>query len=266
MKRSLIITAFFFCTVLLLHGQDAPGSSDHTLFPRMKGFRIVEFDITEPATYKFYDEGGVEMAVSGRLLYYYYESETDLTPSKILAGVSAPLKAKGARMCSHDDNKLCMIIQQEDVEVWADLSAGDFYYTLRIIEKAEIDQKVTAETIAGDFATVGETVLYIRFNYRGSDIQPYSTPSVEALITALKGEGAAKIEIEGHTDSEGSEAENRRISLERSVALADELIKGGIERGRIVCTGLGEGKPVADTESTRGKALNRRMVVRVKKQ
>jgi OmpA-OmpF porin, OOP family len=262
MKRSIIIAVFSLCCGIFLSGQEAPGSSDHPLFPRLKGFKLLEYDVNETTSYRFYDEGGTEFVVSGKLTYYYYESDTDMAPAKILAGVSAGAKEKGARMCSHDGNKLCMIIQQDNVEVWADLAAGDFYYTLRIIERAEIDQEVTPESILSDFTEKGETVLYIRYSYRGSTIQPYSLPSVEALAKVLISDASIRVELEGHTDVEGTDLENRKLSLDRASALAAELIKAGIDGARITCAGLGESAPAEDAESPMGKALSRRIVVK----
>jgi outer membrane protein OmpA-like peptidoglycan-associated protein len=185
-----------------------------------------------------------------------------VAPAKIIDAVSAEAKEKGARMCSHDGNKLCMIIQQDNFEVWADLSVGDFYYTLRIIERAEIDQVVTPEGISNDFAEKGEAVLYIRFSYGGDIIQPYSFPSIEALAKVLKDDASLTVELEGHTDSEGSDLENRKLSLDRASAVKAELVKAGIDGARIACTGLGESAPAEDPDSPMGKALSRRVVVK----
>jgi outer membrane protein OmpA-like peptidoglycan-associated protein len=252
------------CFGLVTNAQDVSAVADHPLFPKMKGFTMVEHNFTEPASYMFLDESGKEMIVSGRLLYYYYESETDVSPAKILAAVPALAKEKGAKFCSHDGNKLCLLIQQDNVEVWADLSAGDFYYTLRIIERAEVKQEVSAATILADLSANGESVLYIRFSYRGDQIQPYSMPAVMALAEVLKSDEALNIEISGHTDSEGSELDNRRLSLDRAMSIGAELTRAGIDGKRITCTGMGEGVPVADTETPEGKALNRRIVIHKK--
>ncbi len=265
MKRSLIILAIFILHGHILSSQDFPGSTDHPMFPRMKGFTIADYDVSEPAAYKFYDEGGTEMIVSGRLIFIYYECDCNLAPEKIISTVSANALGKGARSCSHDETKLCMIVQQDNVEVWADLSAGDFYYTLRIVERAEVNQVVTAESIKSDLVSKGETVLYIRFSYRGSVIQPYSLPAVEALATVLKADPALVVEIEGHTDSEGADLDNKKISLDRANAIAAGLIKAGVKKEQMTCSGMGESMPAGDPDSTEGKSLNRRIIVRVKK-
>jgi outer membrane protein OmpA-like peptidoglycan-associated protein len=263
MKRSIVIIIISFCCGLFINAQDAPGSSDHSLFPRMKGFKLLEYDVREPATHMFYDEEGNEMIISGKMLFYYYESDADLSVAKILSSFTARGKELGARMCAHDGDKLCMIVQQNDVEVWADLSAGDFYYTLRIMEKAEINQEVTPESIGNDLTGKGETILYLRFDYRGATIQPYSVPAVEALAEVLKANPSMKIEIEGHTDNEGREYDNKLISQDRANAVGIELIRLGIARERLAASGMGSAMPAASNETAAGRAQNRRIVIKV---
>lgn len=252
------------CGIYFLNGQGVANTPDYPLFPRMKGFKMLEYDVTEPASYRFVDMDGKEIIVSGRLLYYYYESDNDMSPSKILETVSARAKELTAQFCGHDGNKLCMIIQQDNVEVWADISAGEFYYTIRLIERAEINQEISAESIRTDLETKGESTLYIRFAYRRDEILPYSVPAINALAEVLKGNPGWKIEIEGHTESGGSELENRKISFDRAMSIAEMLIKGGIDKERLICTGMGDTMPVSDKDTPEGKALNRRIVIKKK--
>ena len=263
MKRSITILIISYCCGLLLNAQDLPGSSDHPLFPRMKGFKLLEYEVREPATHKFFDENGNEMIISGRMLYYYYESDVDLSVAKILSAFSTRGKELKAKMCAHDGDKLCMVVQGEDVEVWADMAAGEFYYTLRIMEKAEINQELTPESIRDDLTINGETILYLRFDYRGSTIQAYSLPAVAALAGVLRDNPSMKIEIVGHTDNEGREFDNKLISVERANAVAGELIRLGITRDRLVTSGMGSAMPVASNETAAGRARNRRVVVTV---
>ena len=263
MKRSMIILIISLSCGLLLNAQDLPGSSDHPLFPRMKGFKLLEYEVREPASHKFYDEEGKEMVISGRMLFYYYESDADLSVAKILSAFTARGKELGASMCPHDGDKLCLLVQQDDVELWADLSAGDFYYTLRIMEKAEINQSITPEIIGEELANYGEAVLFVRFGYRGSRIESYSLPAVAALAEALKADPSLRVEIVGHTDSEGREYDNKMISLDRANAVAIELIRQGIGRERLTTSGMGSAMPVASNETAAGRARNRRIVVKV---
>jgi outer membrane protein OmpA-like peptidoglycan-associated protein len=72
------------------------------------------------------------------------------------------------------------------------------------------------------------------------------------------------LEIEGHTDSTGSEAYNHTLGLRRADAVRDYLNRsGGIPLHAMSTISLGEGDPVADNSSSTGRSQNRRVVVRV---
>lgn len=79
------------------------------------------------------------------------------------------------------------------------------------------------------------------------------------VITELNRQPELKIYVTGHTDLVGSEGYNYKLSLARAQAVADFLIEGGIDPGRITVRALGENEPSVDTE--REAALNRRVVI-----
>ncbi|PIU57700.1 MAG: hypothetical protein COS89_03870, partial [Deltaproteobacteria bacterium CG07_land_8_20_14_0_80_38_7] len=68
----------------------------------------------------------------------------------------------------------------------------------------------------------------------------------------------ALIGVEGHTDWIGSDAYNEKLSDKRANAVRDYLIKKGIAEERLVAKGFGESRPIADNNTTQGRALNRR--------
>ncbi|HET9449972.1 MAG TPA: OmpA family protein, partial [Aggregicoccus sp.] len=67
-----------------------------------------------------------------------------------------------------------------------------------------------------------------------------------------------KVRIEGHTDSNGSDAANLRLSQTRAEAVMSELLRRGIDPGRMEAVGFGETKPIASNATSRGRAENRR--------
>ena len=67
------------------------------------------------------------------------------------------------------------------------------------------------------------------------------------------------MEISGHTDTDGSKAYNQTLSEQRARAVADALMEKGVEAGRIKTVGYGYSRPVADNNSSEGKAQNRRI-------
>ncbi|MGB1033261.1 MAG: OmpA family protein, partial [Flavobacteriales bacterium] len=66
------------------------------------------------------------------------------------------------------------------------------------------------------------------------------------------------IEIRGHTDNTGGEADNMALSMDRAFEVKGYLEKMGIAGRRIKAKGYGESKPVGDNNTTEGKAKNRR--------
>jgi outer membrane protein OmpA-like peptidoglycan-associated protein len=65
--------------------------------------------------------------------------------------------------------------------------------------------------------------------------------------------------IEGHTDSSGSAAINRRLSEQRAAAVKDALVKRGIAGERLSAEGLGADRPIADNATDAGREANRRV-------
>lgn len=68
-----------------------------------------------------------------------------------------------------------------------------------------------------------------------------------------------KFSIEGHTDSDGSEAQNLALSEKRALAVKNALTNSGIASSRLRVKGMGESVPVSDNTTSEGKANNRRV-------
>ena len=72
-----------------------------------------------------------------------------------------------------------------------------------------------------------------------------------------------KIRIEGHTDNVGGEKMNLTLSQKRADAVKGYLIKKGIELKRLESRGFGPTKPIASNKTEKGRAQNRRVVIKV---
>ena len=73
-----------------------------------------------------------------------------------------------------------------------------------------------------------------------------------------------RIEIQGHTDSDGSRKFNEFLSLRRARSVVKYLIENGISKDRLSAIGYGEAKPVAPNDNDDNKAKNRRIEFKVK--
>jgi OOP family OmpA-OmpF porin len=118
-----------------------------------------------------------------------------------------------------------------------------------------------AEAAAECAAEIGEigAANPIDFAAGSAEIAAESAETVEAIGQALAGCPEARFEIGGHTDSEGSESGNLRLSQERADAVLAALRAGGAPLPGLTAKGYGEGEPVADNGTAEGRAANRRI-------
>lgn len=103
----------------------------------------------------------------------------------------------------------------------------------------------------------------ILFNSGKATFKPETMPVLEAINAILKEYPTSRFSIEGHTDSDGSNALNQTLSENRAAAVKNFLIENGIESSRLRSTGFGETKPIDTNKTAKGKANNRRVEVKL---
>ncbi len=86
-----------------------------------------------------------------------------------------------------------------------------------------------------------------------------SLSELDELVIILNEYSYAKLIIDGHTDSQGSDEFNMALSQKRSESVKKYLISKGIAADRLTGTGYGEGTPIADNKTAAGRAKNRRV-------
>ncbi len=91
-----------------------------------------------------------------------------------------------------------------------------------------------------------------------------SFKSLNAVVDLLKADESLMIDIDGHTDSQGSDESNHTLSHNRATAVQNYLVSKGIAESRLKSTGYGETKPVADNKTAAGRAKNRRTEMTVR--
>lgn len=107
----------------------------------------------------------------------------------------------------------------------------------------------------GKYSTTG-----ILFNTNSATILPESAGVVKEIAAVLKDNSRMKIKITGHTDSDGDNNSNLKLSQQRAMAVKEALARDfNIDASRLVAEGKGESAPVADNGSALGKAQNRRV-------
>jgi outer membrane protein OmpA-like peptidoglycan-associated protein len=99
----------------------------------------------------------------------------------------------------------------------------------------------------------------ILFAFSKSDLSDSAKMNLDKLATALKNYPNTNIEIQGHTDSRGTEEYNMGLSLRRANAVRDYLVSQGIDGSRMTVKGYGESAPAYSNDTPEGMAQNRRV-------
>lgn len=126
---------------------------------------------------------------------------------------------------------------------------------IEIIEEADRCQELLRET-----AAVGT----INFDRAKADLTLDSSDTLEALAEIANACPAFRIVIEGHTDAEGTDERNQRLSDRRAHAVESFLVRAGVPASRLSAVGYGSSRPIADNSTPAGRAKNRRIEFTVK--
>lgn len=113
----------------------------------------------------------------------------------------------------------------------------------------------------GTIITLPGTVL---FKSGEAQLLPSAQAKLSEVVTALKDQENAQIEVQGHTDSQGGYELNMELSKRRAQSVADYLASQGIARDHITANGYGATQPIADNSTSAGRADNRRVEIVVK--
>lgn len=133
-----------------------------------------------------------------------------------------------------------------------------FYISNFIIAETGIDER---SQVMKDLIEKGSfTTNEILFTSGSDKIENASAQILNQIGEAMKSAPDAQFLIIGHTDSDGDESANQKLSQNRANAVKNYLTeKFNIDESKLMCVGKGETEPVADNNSAAGKAQNRRV-------
>ena len=113
------------------------------------------------------------------------------------------------------------------------------------------------QTERGMVVTLGDVL----FETGKADLRSGARTNLDKLAQFLREYEDRTIRIEGHTDSTGSDAINRRLSQQRADSVRDYLVSSGINGSRITAVGRSKDYPVADNSTAAGRQQNRRVEI-----
>jgi outer membrane protein OmpA-like peptidoglycan-associated protein len=145
-------------------------------------------------------------------------------------------------------------------------AAGGYLWSKKMQEqKAAMEQATqgtgVAVTQTPDNQLKLEIPSDISFDTGRSDVKGNFAPVLDKFATGLNGHQATTVKIVGHTDSQGSDALNDPLSVNRASSTKSYLVSKGVAPQRIETVGRGEREPIADNNSVDGRAKNRRVEI-----
>jgi len=111
---------------------------------------------------------------------------------------------------------------------------------------------------------VGEGIVVefssnVLFAFDKSNLSEDAKTNLDKLVTVLNHYPDTDIEVQGHTDSKGSEAYNLTLSEKRATAVSGYLANKGISSNRTTIKGFGETTPKYNNETAKSRSQNRRV-------
>ncbi len=268
--RFLLITFLSFLFMSTSPAQDAAGSSDHYLFNRMPGYRIMRYTMHDFDVFDdFRDENGKKATVEGRFYFYNYgviKGENEASGPQVLRNYRNAVEAAGGALVLEEGccNVYLKLIKDDRlfwVRVKAYRQAGS--YQLWIIEEEAMEQAivVNAESMYNDIVSSGRVALYgIYFDFDAAEVRPESKPALEEISKLLSQNPSLSLFVVGHTDNAGDFNYNMKLSDARADAVVAKLVaEYGVDQRRIQGAGVGPLAPVGSNVTEDGKAQNRRV-------
>jgi OOP family OmpA-OmpF porin len=111
---------------------------------------------------------------------------------------------------------------------------------------------------------VNTSAKNIFFQTNSTKLLPKSFKALNDVVAVLKEDAALKLDIEGHTDSTGGDKINVPLSKGRAKSVYDYITSQGIDASRLTSEGYASTRPIAPNKTPAGRALNRRVEMKLK--
>ncbi|MCK4414169.1 MAG: OmpA family protein [Candidatus Eisenbacteria sp.] len=274
--KTIYLLLLFFISTVTVHAQAVkehplirpfPGSVlMHGTKHLNQNFAEYSFSITDPQTGK-----KVKKPVRGKfwkLTYILLDSNGKWDASHSILEYrenykQAALENAGTILYENQGYLTFTLPGDDGSETWCEVHIwNQSMQDLRIIEQAEFKKTLTfgpAEMKAALDAEGRVQLHDILFDLDRASLQPKSTKQLQHVVTLLKENPDLKLEVQGHTDDQGSEAYNLELSQNRAETVVAYLGLFGIDITLLTPRGFGESKPLMPNTSEEGQAKNRRV-------
>jgi OOP family OmpA-OmpF porin len=103
----------------------------------------------------------------------------------------------------------------------------------------------------------------IQFEFNSGILKTDAYPALDKAAAEMKKDLSVKFVLNGNSSAEGTEAHNMSLSVERANAVKTYLVNTGVNGDNLTVKGYGESKPVTSNATEEGRALNRRVEIKL---
>lgn len=174
----------------------------------------------------------------------------DLNTKQILTSTTSDAQTGSFLACVHTGSNVMLNVSHPDYPFYSEnFQVAQSYTELSPYLKNIYLQPTDVGTVV--------TLKNVFFDFDRAELKPESFVELDRLADYLK-TNTIRIEIGGHTDDQGTDEYNDRLSENRAKSVYDYLISKGIPADRLQYKGYGKRVPVADNATEEGRAANRR--------
>lgn len=264
-------------------GYDILINRSFTLRPNVlyKGIdAIQQFDFNADVNYNDFIYGGLGYrtgsGVVGRLgvniKKFFFVGYAYAIPMQNIAsyGAGSHEFALGLKFCKKEKEEIKELVTEEELAKVADtVRVVDTVYIEKAVDTMFVEKidtvyierdKISDEEVEEVMIKAAES---LEFEFDKAIIVEESYGDLEALTNVLLVRKELNIELEGHTDNNGTEEYNMRLSKDRVEAVKKFLVVNGVDANRIKTSYFGESRPIADNSTREGRAKNRRVLISI---
>ncbi len=119
-------------------------------------------------------------------------------------------------------------------------------------------------TVNSKGCALGIVLQNVQFKLNSGELTAESQATLDKVAASLKARSdITSVIVIGHTDASGAASYNQSLSEKRAKAVADYLVSQGVDGGVLSSKGMGESSPIADNDTTEGRAQNRRVELKL---
>lgn len=144
---------------------------------------------------------------------------------------------------------------------WTVKAEAEGYRASTDVVFVEADETARVDFVLKPRLEEGQVMSFdnIYFDSGSANIKPESYYVLDNVVEILNANPEARIQIAGHTDSDGSTSYNQTLSEQRAASVFNYLVQRGVSPSRLTTVGFGESMPVVPNTSASNKAMNRRI-------